>query len=152
MFFFFEGFQSQKVLILFLFAIKHFDFFIAKITPNMAEITILVTITPGVNMTTGQMTPFLFICLLNSICWYISSSHFKTFITQFWGLSLHYVLVSKMHFYMPKMTLSRLLTYISYFYVTFANSSYITCFVLRLIPIWARSHGLYCKSRELYLT
>ena len=41
MFFFFEGFQSQKVLILFLFSIKHFDFFIAEITPNMAEITSL---------------------------------------------------------------------------------------------------------------
>ena len=36
---FFEGFQYQKVLILSLFSMKHFYFFMAKITPNMAEIT-----------------------------------------------------------------------------------------------------------------
>ena len=35
----FECFQYQKVLILFLFSMKHFYFFMAKITPNMAEIT-----------------------------------------------------------------------------------------------------------------
>ena len=37
----FEGFQYQKVLILFLFSMKHFYFFMGKITRDMAEITSL---------------------------------------------------------------------------------------------------------------
>ena len=35
----FECLQYPKVLILFLFSMKYFYFFMAKITPNMAEIT-----------------------------------------------------------------------------------------------------------------
>ena len=37
------------------------------------------------------------------------------------------------HIYMAKMTLSSLLTYISFFYITFANFWYITCFLPNLI-------------------
>ena len=44
--------------------------------------------------------------------------------------------------YMPKMILSSLLIYISFFYVKFSNSWYITCFVPNLIPIWPQSRGL----------
>ena len=55
---------------------------------------------------------------------------------------LHYVLVCKIHMYIPKMTLSSLLTWISFFYIKFANFWYIKCSVPNLIPIWPRSYGL----------
>ena len=72
---------------------------------------ILMTITPGVNMLTRQMIHIFFIYSLSFIRWYISFLHFKTFKIQFHGVSqLHYVLVFKIHIYMPKMILSSLLT------------------------------------------
>ena len=66
---------------------------------------------------------------------------------------LHYVLVCKIHIYMPKMTLSSLLTQASFFYKKFANFRYITCFVLNLILIWSRFHGQSTlkKVLEYYL-
>ena len=46
----------------------------------------------------------------------------KTSKIQFLGLPpLYYFLVCKIHIYMPKMTLSRLLILISFFYIKFAN-------------------------------
>ena len=61
---------------------------------------------------------------------------------------LHYVLVLKIQVDMPKITLSSLLTYISFFYKTFANFRYITYFVSSLIPVWFQSHGLYSICSE----
>ena len=97
-----------------------------------------------ITMITRQMTPFFFICSSSSIRWYISFLHFKTFKIQFCGVPfLHYVLVCKIHIYMQKMTLSSLLTQISFFYIKLANFLYITCSISYLIPIWPQSHGLY---------
>ena len=53
-----------------------------------------------------------------------------------WVPPLHFVLVCKMHIYIPKMTLLNLLIWISFFYIKFANFWYITCSVPYLIPIW----------------
>ena len=39
-----------------------------------------------------------------------------------------------------------LLTWISFFYIKFANFWYITCTVLNLIPIWSWVYGLTCKT------
>ena len=75
---------------------------------------------------------------LSSICWwYISFLHFKSLKIQFHGVFLlHSVLVCKIFIYMPKMTLSSLLTKIPFFYRKVANFFYITFFVSNLIPIW----------------
>ena len=88
--------------------------------------------------------PIFFIYSLSFICWYILILHFKTFKIQFHGVlpPLHYVLVCKMYIYMLKMTFSSLLTYTSFFYKTFANFWYMTCFVPNFILIWPQSDGL----------
>ena len=59
---------------------------------------------------------------------YISFLYFKTFKIQFLGvlLPLHYILVCKIHIYMPKMTLSSLLTLIFVLCIKFANLVYNT--------------------------
>ena len=100
-----------------------------------------------VNMITKQMTPFFsstrralftgififaFLDLQNSVLW---------------DPPLHYVLVCKIHIYMPKMTLWSMLKQISFFYIKSTNFWYITCFALNLIPIWSRSYGPYWKNR-----
>ena len=75
--------------------------------------------------------------------WYISFMHFKTFKIQFHGVCpLHYVLACKIHIYLPKMTLSSLLTWMSFFYTKFSSFWDITCSVPNLIPIYPRSQGL----------
>ena len=48
-----------------------------------------------------------------------------------------------------------LLTWISFFYIKFANFEYITCSVPNLIPTWSWSHGLkwkteYSKSNNIW--
>ena len=55
-------------------------------------------------------------------------------------LTLHLVMVCKIHTYMPRMTLLTLLTNISFFYVTFTNVWCIKCFLPSMIPIWPWSH------------
>ena len=83
--------------------------------------------------------------LLKLYPWYISFLHFKTYKIQSHRVPLlHYVLVCKTQTYIPKMTLSRLLTWMSSFYVKFTNICYIKCFVTNLILIWPQSHGLVC--------
>ena len=111
----------------------HCDYYQQKKQKNEAFFDILMTITPGVNMITRKMTPF-FIYPSSSISWYVLLLHFKTFCVFF--------LFCKIQIYMPKMTLSSLLTWISFLYTKFANFSYI-CSAPNLIPIWSRSHGRY---------
>ena len=61
---------------------------------------------------------------------------------MFWSVTYTYILVCNIHIYMPKMTLSSLLTYMTFFYAKFAKFWYTTCFVPNLIPVWPQSHGL----------
>ena len=64
----------------------------------------LMTMTLRVNM----ITIFL-IYILSSPCWYIAYWCFKTFKIQFYGLApLNYVLVCRIHIYIPTMTLLNL--------------------------------------------
>ena len=87
--------------------------------------------------------PIFLIHSLSSIRWYNSFLNLKTFKIQFLGVPLlHYLLVCKIHTYMPKITLSSLLTQISFFYRKFANFWCITFFVCNLIQIWPRSREL----------
>ena len=102
-----------------------------------------MTIIPAVNIT-RQMTPF-FIYFLRSICRYISYLYFEIFKVQ-WVPPLHYILVCKMHIYMPKMTLSK----IPFFYIKSANFWCITCFVPNLISILSRSHGVIETSHDIF--
>ena len=51
-----------------------------------------------------------------------------------------YLLVCKVHVYVLKMTLSSLLTKISFFYIKLVNFWYIICFVSNLISIWPQSY------------
>ena len=105
---------------------------------------VLMTLTLNINMITRWITSFF-----SSTFWALSIVvfHFKTFKIQFYVLPLlSYVLVCKMHISITKMTLSKLLTKISVFYIKFANVWYImcfgiTCFVPNLIPIWPQSHA-----------
>ena len=103
-----------------------------------------MTITRGVNMITRQVAPF-FIYSLSSIRWCISFLHFKIFKIQFHEVPPPFVLCSgfwNLHIYMPKMTLSSLLTWISIFYKESANFWYTTCFVPNLILVCPWFHGL----------
>ena len=102
-------------------------------------------------MITRQMTTFS-----ASTLWALSIGifHFRIFrpskFSSMGSLShLRFVLVCKMHIYIPKMTLLSLLTYTSFFYKTFAKFHYITCFVPNLILIWAQSHGLSTLQKVL---
>ena len=92
---------------------------------------ISITITLGANMTTRETTPFF-----SSTPWALSVGIFHFCISRrpkdisrssvLGGPPLLcYFLVCKIHIYMPKMTLSRLLILISFFYIKFAN-----------FPIW----------------
>ena len=91
-----------------------------KIQKNLTIFDILMTINPGANMITRQLTPFFFVNSLSSIRWFISFLHLKTFKIQFLGVPpLYYFLVCKIHIFMLKMTLSRLFTQISFFYIKF---------------------------------
>ena len=96
-------------------------------------------------MINRRMSPFF-----SSTLWtlFVGIFYFKTFKIQLHGVpSLHYVLVCNMHSYTPKVTLSTLLTQISFFYVNFSNFWYIKCFVPNLIPIWFRSRGVLEDSK-----
>ena len=63
---------------------------------------------------------------------------------------MHYVLVYKIHIYMPKMTLPSLLTQIFFLYIKFGNFWYIICLVPNLTPIWPQSHWhLFVKWEKL---
>ena len=80
--------------------------------------------------------------------------HFKIFKIQFQRVpSLHHVLICKIPIYMPKMTLSNLLTYIHHFssqnLLTFY---YITCFVPNLIPTRPQSHRLLTNTTNVTIT
>ena len=57
------------------------------------------------------------------------------------SLPLYFLLVCKKYVYMPKMTISSLLTQIFFFYIEFARLWYITCFVPKLKASWPQSHG-----------
>ena len=110
-----------------------------------------MTITRGVNMVTRQMTPFS-----ASTLWALSVGIFHFCISRPSKFSsmgslppLHYVLVSKIQIYMPKMTISILLTCISFFYKKLSNFCYITCFVSNSILIWHRSQGLSTLKKGL---
>ena len=113
----------------------------------------VMTITRGVDMVTRKMTPFFQLLFkLHQLVYFI----FALQDLQNSVSLLHFVLLYKIHIYMPKMTLSGLLTWISFLYVKFANFSYIICSVPNLIPIWFRSHGLYLpltviKSKIKYI-
>ena len=72
-----------------------------------------MTITPAINMVTGQMT------LFRSSTLSVGIFHFC--ISRNGVRPLHYDLVCKIHIYMPKMTFSSLLTKISFFYIEFAK-------------------------------
>ena len=102
----------------------------------------LMTITLGATITTRQMTPFFIYSLSSTRCC-ISFLHLKTFKVQFLGVpSLRYFLVCKIHIYIPMMTLSRLLTQISFLYKKFSNFRNTTYFVPNSITIWPEFHGL----------
>ena len=58
------------------------------------------------------------------------------------GLPLHHVVVCQIHIYIPKITLSSMLTQISFFYVKFASIWYITCFDPSFILLWPQSHRI----------
>ena len=113
-----------------------------NIQKNKSNCDIIMTITLGVNMITGQMTPFF----SSTFCGRSAGRsflRFRTFKIQFHRVpSLNYGLICKINVNMPKITRSSLLTYINLFYIKFANFWYITCFVPNLIPIWPRSHAL----------
>ena len=101
-----------------------------------------MTITLGATITTRQMTPFFIYSLSSTRCC-ISFLHLKTFKIQFLGVpSLRYFLVCKIHIYIPMMTLSRLLTQISFLYKKFSNFRNTTYFVPNSITIWPEFHGL----------
>ena len=109
-----------------------------------------MTITAEVNTITRQMTPFLSsTCIFSSTHRLFCISRPSKFNSMGCSLTswryntcLYYVQVCEIHIYMSKMTLSSLLTQIFFFYITFANFWYITCFAPNLTPIWTRSHGL----------
>ena len=90
-----------------------------------------------VNQTNDPFFHLLF--ELSSLVYFIFA--FSKFIS-FGSPPLHYFLVCKIHIYMPKITLLRLLTQLSFFYIKFASFWYMTCFVHDMIRIWPRSHGL----------
>ena len=110
----------------------------AKYSKHEPFFDILMTITLRVNMITRKMTPF-FSSVLQALSIGIFNFSFKDL--QNLSPLLHFVLFCKIHIYMPKITLSSLLTWISFLYVKFAKFSHI-CSALNLIPIWSRSHGL----------
>ena len=68
----------------------------------------------------------LHIYFLRSIRCYISPLYF----------TFHFC---KIHGYMAKITLSSLLTWMSFFYIRFADFWYIACFVPNLMPVWPQS-------------
>ena len=75
------------------------------------------------------------ICFLSCIYQDISVLLFKSFKIQFYAVPcLHYVLVCKIHIYMPNIRLLSLKTQISFLYIEFASFWDITCFVIYLIP------------------
>ena len=113
---------------------------LAKNTKNEPFFDILMTITPGVNMITRKMTP-IFSSTPQALS--VGIFHFCISRPSKFSPPLHFALFCKMQIYMPKMTLSPLLTWISFLYIKFANFLYIICFVPNLIPIWSQSHGLY---------
>ena len=81
-------------------------------------------IIPGVNMSTWKITPFFHLLFeLYSLVYFIFV--FQNLQTQFRGIPyLHYFLVSKIHIYILTMTLSSLLTWISFSCIKFANFWY----------------------------
>ena len=95
---------------------------------------IYMTITLAVNMIPRRMK-ISFKSALCSIHRYILLLHSKTFKIQLFGvpLPLHYALVCKIHIYMPKTTLSSLLTH---FCLKIYYFLYITCFAPNLILVW----------------
>ena len=112
----------------------------AKNTKHETFFDILITITPGVNMITRKMTPFFHLLFKFYQLVYL------IFVFQHPEYSvptLHFVLFWKIHIYMPKMTLSSLLTWIFFLYIKFANFLYLIYFVPSSKLIWSRSHRLY---------
>ena len=95
----------------------------AKKTKNEAFFGILVTITLGVNMITRKTMPFL-IYSSTSISWYLLFWHLKTFTIQS-PLCILFCSVKYIFIYMPKMPLSSVLTWISFYTKKFANFWYI---------------------------
>ena len=133
----------------------HLNVLPAKNTKHESFFDILMTITVEVNMITRKITPF-FKSNLQALSIGIFNFSFQDL--QNWVPPLHFLLLCKIHIYMPKMTLSSLLTWISFLYIKFANFSYIIYSVSNLIPIWSRSHGLYLsltfikpKNKFVYL-
>ena len=112
---------------------------------------ILTTITPGVNMITRQMTIFS-----PSTLWalFIGIFHFRILrpskFSSLESLSpLRFVLICKIHIYIPKMTLLSLLRYTSFYYKNFAKFRYITRFVPNLKLIWLQFHELSTLKKVL---
>ena len=100
-----------------------------------------MTITAGVNMITRKMTQSFFFTALQALLagiFYFCISRPSKF-----SAPIAFFLFFKIHIYMPKMTISSLLTWITFFYIKFANFLYIICSVSNLIPFWSRPHGLY---------
>ena len=109
---------------------------------NLKPCEILMTMTPGVNMITRQMTPFFHLIfklyplvyfifcikdLQNSVPW---GPHF---------LALCSPLTCEIYIYSPKIThSSNLLTEASFVYIKFAQFWYTICFVSTLVLIWPR--------------
>ena len=106
------------------------DFFsVISRKQEMSHFCISLTISRGESMITRQMTQFLHLIIeLYLLIYFIFLFH------------LHFVPVYKIQIYKAKMTLSGLLTQISFFYITFVIFQYITC----CVPIWPQSHVLIC--------
>ena len=96
---------------------------------------ILMTILLEVNTITIQMTRFF------SSTYIFSSTHLSFCISIPWGPPCIMILSVKYTFTCQR-TFTSLLTYISFFYIVFANTWYMKCFAPHLIPIWSRYHGL----------
>ena len=110
-----------------------------------------MTITPGVNVITRQITS-----LFSSTLWPLSVGIFHfciwrpskfscmefSFCIMFWSVK-HTFTCQKWHF-------PSLLTWISFFHIKFANFWHLTCSVPTLIPIWPQSHGLRKSMLPFY--
>ena len=79
--------------------------------------------------------------IFSSTLWALSAVIFYFWISRPSKIQFHGVPpLSSGHVYMLKMTLSSLLTKISFFYIKLVNFWYIICFVSNLISIWPQSY------------
>ena len=89
----------------------------------------------GVNTISRQMTPFLHLLFkCYALIYFIFA--FQNLQNSVGSPTLNYFLVCKIHIYIPKFKLSRLLTWISFFFKKFTDFWYITCSAPNLISIW----------------